>query len=362
MPKIEGLPAPVDEDDDMIDIVVEGNPISISLARKAISKIANERGASVTTKLRTIPAEFYPFLTGPAESIEATHGVDIRVPTHHTWTSQRPPQKPSPGQAPNFTQASGDNHITFIGDRAAVQAARADIEQLAQRLSQQLTLDEFSMTKGRHRYIIGDGGVSPQDFFAETQCALIMPGDDEEETITIVGPPDKIEAAMEHAIGLASSINQSSFDISRLHRSAPGGARIHARNVTQYLRDRKAIEQIEKLHQAHIETQIEPDGVAAWQIFSRDGKNGLKAQNEISNMVHAYPPSRISTVPVDPFYYAHVQKALAQKVKEDYGVHVVVFSRELVGSNQITRFPAANQAQTRSRPSSKDWTMPVRIS
>lgn len=324
MPKTEDTRAPVDEDDDMVDVEVEGNIISHMLARKAISKIASEKGASVTTKLRTIPAEFYPFLAGRAEGLESKHGVQLRVPPYSTWTAQRPPQKPLSGAAPAFVPAAGENHITFGGDRASVQAARQEIEQLAEQLRKYLTVDEISLDRGRHRYIVGDGGITPEAFLAETKCAIILPTDSDEEAITIVGPPDKIEAAMDHAMNLASTINQTSLDISRLHRQAPGGPRIHARNVTQYLRDRNAIEQIEKLHQTHIETHIDADGVSAWQIFSREGKNGLRAQNEITNMVHAYPPSRFATVPVDPFYHAHVQKRMAQKVKEDYGVHVVI--------------------------------------
>jgi hypothetical protein len=325
MPKTEGLPAyPADEDDDMIDIVVEGNPIAITLARKAISKIANERGASVTTKLRTIPAEFYPFMVGPAESLEARHGVQIRVPPHHTWTTQPPPQKPSRGEAPAYLPAFGDNHITFAGDRAAVQAARTEIEQLSQRLRQELALDSFTMPKGRHQFIIGDRGVSPQDFFTKTDCALIMPGDADEEDITIIGPSARLNAAIDHAMTLAGGMNSNNYDISRVHRNAPGGARAHALNVTKYLRDRQAIEAIEKLHNTHIETPVEDDGAGAWEIYSRDSMNGMKAQNEIQSMVQAYPPSRIATVPVDPFFHAHVRRVLSQKVKEDHGVHVVI--------------------------------------
>lgn len=325
MPKSEGLPAyGADEDDDMIDIVVEGNPMSIQQARKAIEKIANERGASVTSKLRTVPAEFYPFISGPAESLESRHGVQIKVPSHHTWTVQPPPQKPSAGQAPSFIPAFGDNHISFAGDRAAVQAARAEIEMLSQRLREQLTLEQFAMNKGRHQFIIGERGVSPQDFFAETGCALILPTDEDEESITIVGPADRMEAAVDHAMTLAGGMNSSNFDISKIHRNAPGGARAHALNVTKYLRDRQAIEAIEKLHGTHIETPFENDGALAWEIYSRDNKNGLKAQSDITSMVQAHPPSRISTVPVDPFYHAHVRRTMSQKVQEDFGVRVVV--------------------------------------
>lgn len=327
MPKsAEGLPAPypIDDEDDMVDIVVEGNPISISLARKAINKIVNERGASVTTKLRTIPAELYPFMVAPAESLEARHGVQIRVPPHHTWTSQPPPQKPAPGQLPSFIPAFGDNHITFAGDRAAVQAARSEIEELSQQLRQQLTLDQFPIDKGRHQFIIGQRGITPEEFFAQTGCALIMPSDEDEENITVVGPAERLDAALDYAMTLASNMNSEGYDISKVHKNVPGGARAHALNVTKYLRDRQAIEAIESLHNTYIETAMDEDSAGAWKIYSRDTKGSMKARNEINNMVQAFPPSRIATVPVDPFFHAHVQRVLSDKVKEDYGVHVVI--------------------------------------
>lgn len=339
MPKSEGLPTyPVDEDDDIIDIVVEGNPFAISMARKAIAKIVNERGASVTTKLRTIPAELYPFLTGPAESLESRHGVQIRVPPYHTWTAQPPPQRPSAGQAPSFLPAFGDNHITFAGDRAAVQTARAEIEQLSRLLQEQLTLENFSINKGRHQFIIGDRGVTPQEFFTKTGCAVILPGGADEDSITLVGPAEKLEAATDYAMTLASDMNSSNFDISKIHRNAPGGGRAHALNITKYLRDRRAIEAIERLHNTHIETPFEEDGAGAWEIYSRDAKNGFKARSDIDNMVQAYPPSRIATVPVDPFFHPHVQKVLSPKVKEDYGVHVVIPAASELGAPMLLVF------------------------
>ena len=206
--------------------VVEGNPIAIQMARKEIAKIANERTPAINTRLRTIPAEFYPFLAGPASSLESSHGVQVQVPQHHTWTSQPPPRKAGPGQA-EFLPAFGDNHITLGGDRAAVQAARAEIERLTQELRQRLAVEQYAgIDRGQHQYVIGQQGKTPDEFFGETQCAIILPTDDGEDIITFIGPADKLQAAKEYATDLASSINSSSLDVSRQFRNAPGGARV----------------------------------------------------------------------------------------------------------------------------------------
>lgn len=333
MPKMEDTPGPIDEDDDMIDIVVEGNVMAIQLAKKEISKIASERTPVVNAKLRTIPAEFFPFITGERaarlETLEKQHGVQVQVPPHHIWKTQAPPQKPSAGQLPNFVPTPGDNHITIAGDRAAVLAARAEIEQFAQQLRQQLTLEQFMVNNSQHQFVIGKQGISPQDFFDKTGCGIILPSDSNEDNITVVGPADRIEAAMDYAMDLASTMNTSVLDISRQHRNAPGGARMHARNVTQYLRDRKEIERIASLHNIHIVTPMDAQGASPWQIFyrSENNKTATRAQNEIGNIINAHPPSRMATLgagDVPSFYHSYLNKHAAPRVKKDYGVHMVI--------------------------------------
>jgi hypothetical protein len=319
LPKTDDGPAPVDEDDDMVNVVLEGNPVAIAMARREIDKIANERIGPVTTKLRAVPAEFYPFIAGRhnerVNALEEAHGVQVRVPPYHTWNAQAPPQQPLAGHSPAFLPAAEDNHISVAGDRAAVQAARAEIERFAQELRQQLALRQLSVDRAQHQYVIGDRGITPQDFFANTGCAIVLPGPDEEETITFIGPAEALEAAENRALELATSMQQGTVNIARQ------GNREHARNVTQYLRDRKELERLEKLHQFHIATTQRED---TWNIFFRDGKNAIRARTEINSIIDAHPPTRVSTVEVDPFFHAHIRKEISPKVKKDYGIHLVI--------------------------------------
>ncbi|KAK2627151.1 hypothetical protein QTJ16_003117 [Diplocarpon rosae] len=325
MPKTEDTPQ-ADDDDDMIDIVIEGNPIANQLAMKEIAKIANERSPAVNTRLRNIPAEFYPFLSGPASALEESHGVQVRA---------------AQGQG-EFLPAFGDNHITLGGERAAVQAARAEIERLAQDLRRRLAVEQYNgIDRGQHQYVIGRGGVSPEDFFDTTECAIILPSDDGEDLITFVGPADKLKAAKAHAIELASSINETSVDLSKQFRNAPGGvggARVHARNVTQYLRDRKEIERLESSHKASIVTSITEGEADPWQIYFRERANGIRAKDDISQILLAHPPSRMTTVPIDPFFHRHIQRDITPRVKKDYGVHVVIPSASETGAPVLLVF------------------------
>ncbi|KAF4637215.1 hypothetical protein G7Y89_g867 [Cudoniella acicularis] len=329
MPKMEDTPVPED-DDDYINVVLEGNPIAIRMAEEAVSKIANERGASVTVKVRDVPAEFYPHLAGPnnalADALEQAHGVQIRIPPYQTWTSRPPPVASVNSEASVFLPAAGDNHITLGGDRAAVQAARAEIARRCRELEQELTILKDNIDRGRHQFIVGNRGLPVDQFFAETGCSIVLPGqglnadDDDYEKITIIGPADKAQVAMDRAIDLAMGMQNSSLTLP----SAPG-AKEHARNITQYLRHCKEIEKIEKLYESHIFTPFNSDGTAApWQLYSRDGKNVIKARSEINRILEAHPPTRMTTIPMDPFFHPQLKARIAPKVKSDYGVNVVI--------------------------------------
>jgi predicted PilT family ATPase len=328
LPKNDSTSDPIDEDDDMIDIVLEGNPVAIQLARKAVAKIANERQATVSSKLKTIPAEFYPFIAGAKNyniaALEEAHGVHIQIPPHHMWTSQRPPQKPLDGAAPVFLPAADDNHITLAGDRTGVQAARAEIERLANEYRRRLRLDEVAIPRGQHRFIIGPSGIPAEDFFEKTGCGIILPEDPEEDIITVVGPQESLQAAIDFAIQQAS-VNSTSVDISRQFRNAPGGPRIHARNVTRYLHDRDVFSKIRQAHQIkHIETPITAEGAQPWSLYFDSGTNAIKAQNDIISIVNAYPPSRMVAVPIDEFFHQHLRNNMMEPIQKEQGVRIIV--------------------------------------
>ncbi|KAH6608588.1 hypothetical protein Trco_001934 [Trichoderma cornu-damae] len=330
LPKADENQAVDDEDDEaLIDVTVEGNPHSAAYAQNEILKIVGERAANVQTKVRGIPTAFYPFIAGPANSLaqamEEANGVQVRVPTHQLFSSAPLPVAPAPGQRPVFAPAGADDeHILLAGDRAAVQKARAEIERHAAELQKQLEAEQLSIQRGRHQFIIGQRGIPMEDFFNETGCAILFPSDEDEDMITVVGPPSQVQAGLERAMDLAMGMQMSNIDISRSHRNAPGGAAAHAANITRYLRQRKEIERLEKLYSTHINTPFSQDGALPWELYSREGKNAIRAQSEITAILNGHPPSRMQTVSVDPFFHQHLRNDVTPRVKKDFGVHVVV--------------------------------------
>ncbi len=308
-------------------MLVEGNTVSAATARDAILKIAGERAANVTTRLRGIPSEFYPFIAGAkngiANSAEENNGVQVRVPPHQAYSVQ-PPVAPTAGQRPVFTSAANDNHIQLAGDRAAVQAARAEIERHVEELHRTLDLEQLSIQRGRHQFIIGNRGIGIDDFFDDTGCTIILPTDEEDDIVSIIGPTDRVQDGLEKAMDLAMNMQCSNIDISRFHRQAPGGAAAHARNVTRYLRQRDEIKRLEDLYNVHFNTPFTEDGALPWELYSRDGKNAIRAQSEIKGLVDGLPPARTSAVSVDPFFHQYIRNEVVPKVREDFRVHLVI--------------------------------------
>lgn len=314
-----------DDDSATIDVLIEGDALAAEMARREIENIVNERTSTVNMRLKDIPAEFYPFLAGAHNSgINALQGdrdVRVQIPQYHTWAEQAPPQTASNRGPVSFAPQSS-LPIQIAGDRQAAAEARAQIERQVEQLRRQLTTDQMAIERGRHQFIAGDKGAALQDFLAETGCAVILPPDAEDsEMLTIVGPPDRIEEGMNKLMDLASSMSMSSVDIARLHQSA---GQAHARNITRYLQQRQAIEQLERMYDARIMAPTSPDSSTAWQVYSRDNKNAMRARSDIMNLVSGHPPSRLAPINIDPFYHQHLRQQAAQQIRDQYGVHLVV--------------------------------------
>jgi predicted PilT family ATPase len=328
VPRAEENEALDDDDSATIDVLIEGDAVAAEMARQEIEKIVNERTSSTNLRLKDIPAEFYPFLAGVHNSRigELENGRDLRVqiPHYHTWVDQAPAQAAAYRQPPAFVpQASLP--IQIAGDRLAANDARAQLERRVEQLRRELVSDQVAIERGRHQFIVGDRGTSLHDFLAETGCAVILPPDaEDDENLTIVGPADRIDEGLNKVMELASSMAMASVDISRSHPNAPLGAQAHARNVTKYLQQRRAIQDLERLYDARIVANTARNAPTAWEVYSRDGKNTMKARSDIMNLISGHPPARLNPVQVHPFYHQHLRQSAASQIRDQFNVHMVI--------------------------------------
>ncbi|KKA27314.1 hypothetical protein TD95_004008 [Thielaviopsis punctulata] len=317
-PKASEVPTFSNEEDAEINVTIEGNTVSAALAQSEILKIVKERGANSSTKVRGIPAQFYPFIAGPnnshAEALEKAHGIQIRVPSLSSAALSA---------TDNFDAAPEEAPIVLVGDRASVLQAKAAIEKRAAELRQQLKLHQCPIERGRQLFIFGGRGVSLEDFFAETNCSVLPSSADDDDIVTIIGPAHALDEATRKFEELAMNVQCSTIDITRIHRNAPNAA-IHARNVTRYLKQKKEIERIQRLYDAYIDAPLSDHGAMPWQLYISNPQNIIPARSEVTSIMGSHPPSRMRTLTVDPFFHNHLRKNVSSRIREEYGVHMVV--------------------------------------
>jgi hypothetical protein len=317
-----------DDDEDTLDVVIEGDAVSAEMARREIEQIVKERGSNINLRIKNIPPELFPFIAGPHDSrtneLEERTKAQIRIPRYDTWSQRPPPQEAAAGQIQFVPDP--DKHIHVAGERTAAQQARAEIERLAQELQRQITLQHLAINRGQHQFILADRADSLHNFLAETGCAIVLPPPHADtEFLTITGPPDRIEFGVNRAMDLATSMQMANIDVSRQHPNAPAGANLHARALTAYLQQRQVIKELEKLYDARIVLPLpSSQGPVIWEVFSRDGKNTIRARSDIVNLIQAHPPSRLLAMPVDPYYYGHLRSRGSELLKREFGVHLVI--------------------------------------
>ena len=44
----------------------------------------------------------------------------------------------------------------------------------------------------------------------------------------------------------------------------------------------------------------------------------------MSSIVNSHPPSRLATIPVDPFFHSYLRSDIRHKVQDNFGVHMVI--------------------------------------
>jgi hypothetical protein len=118
---------------------------------------------------------------------------------------------------------------------------------------------------------------------------------------------------------IATSMSVTNVDVARHHARAPQS---HAHNIGRYLRERQAIDALEQQYGANFVLPMSRDGAANWQIFSQDGKAGMRARTDALNLIAAHPPSRFHPMRVDPFFHNHLQDR-AHQIRHDHGIHLL---------------------------------------
>ena len=324
----EGRPT-YEDDDGSIDLVIEGDLIAVILAQRQIEQLLSQMTSNITKRLRDIPAEFYPFLAGPhmsgIEALERDHDVQIRIPTYYSWSRQPPPVVLSRDEVPNFVPQA-DIDIVLTGNMRAVQETKAEIERQVAELRKRITLLPFEgLSRGQFQSIVGANGDSLQDLLKETGCSVILPPDSlDTETITIVGPREKLELGKERTMDLATSIQGHNVIIKHPQCKGPLAAQDYARGFTRFLQGHDYLSRLQKAHNTRIVLPLANNDSTYWEIYTNDPKNAINAKADIKGLQTAYPPSRFRHLEMDPFFHRHLQDQHSKRLRADHGVRLIL--------------------------------------
>lgn len=311
------------------DVVeIRGNAAQVRQVYEQITNQVKALQPKVDLPVRGIPPEFYPFIAGQhadrLRQLEQDRDLRINVPQYYTWQQQPPPRPTEDNQAPVFVPHE-NNPIVISGEQAAALEARAFLEQLAEQLQKELLLEEVAAEQILHPYIVGDRGMDPLKFLEETGCVVVLPPPDQEtEDIHIIGPRDKLPAGRNLAEELMSRKHNRAVDMHKHFHDAPQGPERHSRALAQYLQQKAIEREFLNSHNAEIVFPQSSSASPSWSVITNDPQKALSARNELSKIAQAYPSARLQLVEVDPFFHPHLEQMHASRLKDDFGVHMIV--------------------------------------
>lgn len=318
----------VDDEEETVEVIVEGDSEGIAIAKQEIFAIVSERVKNMTIRVRNVNYVLFPFLAKTADDLTKGY-TDVKLNIPDIF-------------APTFTTAAT---ITLSGDREATATVKERLERLAESLSTDLITSTETFPASKHKYI------SAKDVFAATSVFITVPqapntGDD---AVKFLGLPKDIKPAMNKVSEQVNSVKIDLLDISRAHgKSVP-----HAQALASYFKASGKLQKIADEYKVEIYIQ-EPDQLYAPNAeavtIETSGSNDeavKAARKAVVTLVNQYEPSKVSRVSdIDPFFLRNLagpkDRNLA-KYKKDHGVTVIVPENPKVNPDVILIYEGTSE-------------------
>lgn len=298
--------APVGDYDDeiMIDVVVEGDEFGVASAIERIREIVGERTIVTTTRISDIPGELYPFIQGPNRKNLAEYETKVErvsVPDYFFSASSQP-----------FSPPSGP--IVITGEKSAVQEVRAAIEKRAEELkAQNYGHILVPIPAAKHRFFTDNDGYRINEVLEETGCTVIFPSSGKANSAIVYGPADQIGNCYTKTNAISQAYQYLGLDVCKAYPNAPGGAKLHARDITRYYIQRGEFESLEyelgvEIAPPSIEELYNPTTSCIIEIMTQS-KEGLEAaRSKIQAIYLQAKPFMVARLDVEPLHHRHIVK------------------------------------------------------
>ncbi|CAI2172244.1 14780_t:CDS:2 [Funneliformis geosporum] len=318
-----------DDEEEMMDVKLEGDAKGISLAIEEIDAIVINNKTTKRHKITNIEHQYYPLISGAHNSrinqISHETGAKINVPPYFASTE-------------STDEHSSRDAIVIFGEREAIKKASDKIEEIYEELKSNTTVVETSIPKCQHKFLIGQKGSNLQEILEKTGCSLeLTPPSDPSEKVIIRGPQSQISAALQAVYDKTSSIHVKTLDISYLHKTDQPLE--HAKKILKYLWNRNKLKKIESdtgiqiivpkgpLEKAVVLEFVGKISKEVENAQTEVGKEVDNARKEVREIVEDLSPSCFAIASIEPHLHRHIigrKGQNLQRVKDTYGVEIIV--------------------------------------
>ncbi|CUA66866.1 Vigilin 1 [Rhizoctonia solani] len=157
-------PTPADEDEEPIQPISVTGPLSSVVAAIAeIKAVISTKTANITQRVRDVPIKIFPFIEGRRSDYEEAVSNESSI---------------------SVNSAPESREITVSGDRQGVVKTVEQIKKDIEELENSITSISIPVKKPKHRLLVGDFA---QELMTAAKCAIELPGEPDNEIITLWG-------------------------------------------------------------------------------------------------------------------------------------------------------------------------------
>ncbi|RPA96845.1 hypothetical protein L873DRAFT_1693483 [Choiromyces venosus 120613-1] len=301
VPQMQPSDGPVAEydDEDTIDITIEGDEYGVPIAVQKINAIVAERTITVTTRIPDIPGELYPFIQGPHRKLVEEYEARVQrvqVPDYFYSAKSQP-----------FSPPSGP--IVITGEKQAVQEVRAEIEsKVAEFKAAGFHSVLVPVSKAKHPFFTLNKGQLIHEVLAKAGCTVILPEGAKANSLMVYGPSDKIPQGYEEVLKASNSYQLAAIDVCKAYPNAAGGPKLQARDITRYLKRTGEFASLQSEFDLEITTPSDDElydlqKPCVIQIIGKSTEtlNGAKAK--IQELYSKLTPGRVLRFEVEPLHH-----------------------------------------------------------
>lgn len=209
-----------------------------------------------------------------------------------------------------FSPPSGP--IVISGEKVAVQEVRAEIEKMVEELKAASFIHIMvPVAASKHKFFTSNGGRLIHEVLEETGCTVILPANGKVDSAIVYGPTAKVGAGFSVTNTKAEAYQSVSIDVCRAHPKAPGGAKLQARDITRYLKQKQEFQNVEKEFDVEVtlpsaEDLYDLNKPCLVTIIGRSSEKVGGARAKIQNLYLQYNPDRVVRLDIEPLHHRHI--------------------------------------------------------